>query len=80
VVVGIHEKPFEFNPTSVLLQEVGIFGSIVYEQRDYDEVSANMVDGAYDTTGWVDHIGLDQLLTGFEELRAGRRMKILVDL
>jgi (R,R)-butanediol dehydrogenase / meso-butanediol dehydrogenase / diacetyl reductase len=47
---------------------------------DYDEVIATMVDGAYDTSGWVDHIELDQMLTRFQELRAGRRMKILVDL
>jgi hypothetical protein len=39
-----------------------------------------MVDVAYDTSGCVDHIELDQMLTGFEEARAGRRMKILVDL
>jgi (R,R)-butanediol dehydrogenase / meso-butanediol dehydrogenase / diacetyl reductase len=80
VVVGIHEKPFDFNPTSLLLQEVHVIGSIVYTPQDYDEVIANMVDGSYDTKGWVDHVPLDDLLTGYDDLRAGRRMKILVDL
>ena len=59
VVVGIHEKPFDFNPTSLLLQEVDVIGSIVYSPQDYDEVIANMVDGRYDTKGWVDHVPLD---------------------
>lgn len=80
VVVGIHEQPFGFNPTSLLLQEVDILGSIVYTPEDYDAVIADMAAGLYDTKGWVDHIPLDDLLTGFDELRAGRRMKIHVDL
>ncbi len=80
VVVGIHEKPFDFNPTSLLLQEVDVIGSIVYSPQDYDEVIANMVGGRYDITGWVDHVPLDALLDGFDDLRAGRKMKILVDL
>jgi (R,R)-butanediol dehydrogenase / meso-butanediol dehydrogenase / diacetyl reductase len=80
VVVGIHEKPFDFNPTSLLLHEVAIMGSLIYSPQDYDEVIANMVDGRYDTNGWVDHIPLDDLLDGFDDLRAGRKMKILVDL
>lgn len=80
VVVGIHEQPFAFNPTSLILQEVSIVGAIVYSAADYDAVIADMVAGHYDTTGWVDHIALDQLLDGYEELRAGRRMKVLVEL
>lgn len=80
VVVGIHEKPFDFNPTTLILQEVNVIGSIVYSPQDYDEVIANMADGRYDTKGWVDHIPLDTLLDGFDDLRAGRKMKILVDL
>ena len=80
VIVGIHEKPFDFNPTTLILQEVAIIGSIVYSPQDYDDVIANMAGGRYDTKGWVDHIPLDNLLDGFDDLRAGRKMKILVDL
>lgn len=80
VVVGIHEKPFDFNPTSLLLQEVSVIGSLVYSADDYDATIANMAAGHYDTTGWVDHITLDGLLDGFDDLRAGRKMKIHVDL
>ena len=80
VVVGIHEKPFDFNPTSLLLQEVSIVGSLIYSSDDYDATITNMAAGHYETTGWVEHIPLDDLLGGFDDLRAGRKMKIHVDL
>lgn len=80
VVVGIHEQPFAFNPTSLLLQEVEVVGSIVYDDADYAAVIAHMDEGIYDTTGWVEHMTLDRLEEAFEELRAGRKMKILIDL
>lgn len=39
-----------------------------------------MARGHYNTTGWVETIPLEDVLTeGFEQLRAGRKMKILID-
>jgi (R,R)-butanediol dehydrogenase/meso-butanediol dehydrogenase/diacetyl reductase len=47
-------------------------------------VFARVIDlidnGAYPTAGWVDHIGLDGVTNVLPDLRAGRHMKILVDL
>lgn len=80
LVVGIHEKPFDFNPTSLLLQKVAVVGSLIYTAADYEAVVANMANGVYDTAGWVHHSTLDELTDSYDELRAGRRMKILVDL
>ena len=80
LVVGIHERPFDFNPTSLLLQEVAVVGSLIYTAADYEAVIANMAKGVYDTAGWVHHATLDELTSSYDELRAGRRMKILVDL
>ena len=80
VVVGIHERPFDFNPTSLLTQEASVVGSLVYSDDDYDTTIANMAAGHYETKGWVEHIPLDDLLTGFDDLRAGRKMKVHVDL
>jgi (R,R)-butanediol dehydrogenase/meso-butanediol dehydrogenase/diacetyl reductase len=80
VVVGVHEKPFDFNPTSLLLQEIDMIGSIVYDDADFDAVIDNMTQGRYETAGWVEHAPLSGLLEAFEELRAGRKMKILIDL
>jgi (R,R)-butanediol dehydrogenase / meso-butanediol dehydrogenase / diacetyl reductase len=63
----------------VLLQEVAVIGSLIYTAADYDAVIADMAAGVYETTGWVDHTELDDLVNSYDELRAGRRMKILVD-
>jgi len=39
-----------------------------------------MARGHFDTTGWVDTIPLSGVVDqGFEELGAGRKMKLLVD-
>jgi (R,R)-butanediol dehydrogenase/meso-butanediol dehydrogenase/diacetyl reductase len=37
-----------------------------------------MADGRYDTTGWVDEIGVDDLVATFGQLRGGSGMKVLV--
>lgn len=80
VVVGIHEKAMELNPTSLLLGETSIVGSIVYLDEDYTAVIQAMADGHYATGGWVSHNTLDGLLDAYTDLRAGRQMKILIDL
>ena len=39
-----------------------------------------MARGHYDTTGWVETIPLTGVIDqGFAELRAGRKMKLLID-
>lgn len=79
VVVALHEKAVEFNPTSLVLGEKEVVGALAYQPEDFDEVIAAMADGKYDTTGWVDVIGLDGVEQAFHALRAGRGMKILVE-
>jgi (R,R)-butanediol dehydrogenase/meso-butanediol dehydrogenase/diacetyl reductase len=80
VVVALHEKPTEFNPTSLVLQETALIGSLIYTADDYDRVIAAMAAGSYAIDGWVEHAGLDDLPEVFESLRAGQRMKVLIDL
>lgn len=80
MVVGIHEKAMEFNPTSLLLGETSVVGSIVYSDDDYTQVIQAMADGHYATAGWVAHNTLDGLLDAYKDLRASRQMKILIDL
>lgn len=63
-----------------LLQEVEVIGSIVYDDDDHRAVIQNMADGRYDTTGWVEHAPLSELHGVYDELRAGRKMKVLMDL
>jgi (R,R)-butanediol dehydrogenase / meso-butanediol dehydrogenase / diacetyl reductase len=79
VVVGIHERPIEFLPTVLLLQETEILGSLIYTDDDFAAVIAAMEAGHYTTDGWVEHASLDALVDVFGELRAGRRTKVLID-
>lgn len=78
VVVALHERGFEFNPTLLVMAETEIAGTLGYTQADFDAVIAAMADGAYDTTGWVATVGLDAVVDTLGELRAGRGMKVLV--
>ncbi|MFC5061864.1 2,3-butanediol dehydrogenase [Actinomycetospora atypica] len=80
VVVGIHEQAMELNPTALLLGEAQIVASLVYTDDDYREVIASMSRGEITGEGWVDHAPLDDLLTVYDELRRGARMKVLIDL
>ncbi len=80
VVVAIFEEPVPFNP-GVLLRGAEIVGSLGYAPGVFGQVIDAMAAGRYPTDGWVDHIALDDLVEdGLEALRAGRRMKVLVDL
>jgi (R,R)-butanediol dehydrogenase/meso-butanediol dehydrogenase/diacetyl reductase len=80
VVIAIYEEPAAFNP-GVLLRGAEMVGSLGYAPGVFGRVIDAMAAGAYPTDGWVDHIALDDLVTdGLEALRAGRRMKVLVDL
>lgn len=80
VVVGIHERAMEFNPTALLMQETEIVGSLIYTDDDYTAVIDAMRGGLYSTHDWVSHASLDELPEVLNELRAGRRMKVLIDL
>jgi (R,R)-butanediol dehydrogenase / meso-butanediol dehydrogenase / diacetyl reductase len=80
LVVGIHERPMELNPTVLLLGEAQIVASLVYTDEDYRHVIDSMARGEITGDGWVDHAPLDDLLTVYDELRRGARMKVLIDL
>ena len=81
VVIGIHEQAMELNPTALLLGESQIVASLTYSDDDYRRVIDGMARGEITTAGgWVDHAPLDELLTVYEDLRRGARMKVLIDL
>lgn len=80
VSVAIYEKPLETSLINLVMKESAITGSLCYTSADYRAVLELMRRGHYDTTGWVEHIGMDAVVTeGFEALHAGRKMKVLVD-
>lgn len=80
VCVAIYERPLEVTLLKLVLSESGARGSLCYTATDYRSVIDLMARGHYDTTGWVDHIRMqDVVREGFEALHAGKRMKVLVD-
>jgi (R,R)-butanediol dehydrogenase/meso-butanediol dehydrogenase/diacetyl reductase len=80
VSIAIYDKPISTPLIQLVLRERRIQGTICYTDADYRAVIDLMAGGHYDTSGWVDTIPLTNVLAdGFEELRAGRLMKLLVD-
>lgn len=80
VSVAIYDRPLETPLINLVLKERRIQGTICYTAQDYRAVLALMEAGHYDPTGWVETIPLTGLVEqGFAELRAGRKMKLLVD-
>ena len=80
ISIAIYDKPLSTPLINLVLRERRIQGTICYTGDDYRAVIDLMARGHYDTTGWVDTIPLTGVIEqGFEELRAGRRMKLLVD-
>jgi (R,R)-butanediol dehydrogenase / meso-butanediol dehydrogenase / diacetyl reductase len=78
VVVALHERGFEFDPSVLVFGETSMTGALAYLPRDFDAVIAAMAEGRYDPTGWVDEIGVEDLVDAFGRLRRGDGMKILV--
>ncbi|MGW0037853.1 2,3-butanediol dehydrogenase [Gordonia sp. NPDC003376] len=78
VLLGLHEKPMEFDPTSLLYREVSVIGSSTYTDEDFRAVIAAMETGAYDPEGWVCTRPLDELCDVFAELRTGGPTKVLI--
>ncbi|MCR2825818.1 2,3-butanediol dehydrogenase [Microbacterium sp. zg.Y909] len=78
IVVALHERAMEFNPTQLVMAETGIAGSLAYLPEDFDAVIAAMAAGAYDTTGWVEEVDIDGVVDAFHRLRSGAGAKILV--
>jgi (R,R)-butanediol dehydrogenase/meso-butanediol dehydrogenase/diacetyl reductase len=80
VVVALFEEPVPFNP-GVLLRGAEVVGSLGYAPGVFGRVIDAMASGGYPTTGWVEHIPLADLVAeGLDALRAGTKMKVLVDL
>jgi (R,R)-butanediol dehydrogenase/meso-butanediol dehydrogenase/diacetyl reductase len=80
VVVAVYEDELSWNPTQMMLNEIELRGSMGYEMGVYETVIDLMGQGHYPTTGWVEHIPWSAVVEeGFEPLRRGERMKVMVD-
>jgi (R,R)-butanediol dehydrogenase/meso-butanediol dehydrogenase/diacetyl reductase len=80
VVVAVYEDELSWNPTQMMLNEIELRGSMGYEMGVYETVIDLMDQGHYPTAGWVEHIPWSAVVEeGFEPLRRGERMKVMVD-
>ena len=80
VVVAVYEDELTWNPTQMMLNEIELRGSMGYETGVYEQVIELMEQGHYPTSGWVEHIPWTAVVEeGFEPLRRGERMKVMVD-
>ncbi|MER5672603.1 alcohol dehydrogenase catalytic domain-containing protein [Pseudonocardia alni] len=80
VLLGLHEAPMSFDPTSMLYREVTMSGSSTYTDDDFRAVVDRLADGTYPTGDWTEVRPVDEVLTAFADLRAGTATKILLDL
>ncbi|NHI16300.1 2,3-butanediol dehydrogenase [Microbacterium excoecariae] len=78
VVVALHERPVDFLPTALVMRETEVKGVLGYTQDDFAAVIDAMAAGKYDTTGWVEKVGLDDVVGAIASLRGGSGAKILV--
>ncbi|MCZ4551037.1 2,3-butanediol dehydrogenase [Gordonia rubripertincta] len=80
VSVAIYEKPIETPLISLILGESRIQGSLGYTAPDFEAVINLMAKGHYDMTGWVTTVPIGDVVTeGFDALRDGRKIKVLVE-
>ncbi|WP_262699550.1 MULTISPECIES: 2,3-butanediol dehydrogenase [Streptomyces] len=79
VLVGVHHKPLELAAAPLMMGEIDVRFSMTY-RGDFPLVIEAMAAGAYPLDGWVSTVPIgDAVEKGFEALRNGGAMKILVD-
>jgi (R,R)-butanediol dehydrogenase/meso-butanediol dehydrogenase/diacetyl reductase len=79
VLVGIPHGPLPFDAIQLFLTEITLRASNAYAD-DFQATIDVMAAGGFPIGEWVSTIRLDDLIEdGFEKLRAGEAMKILVD-
>ncbi|MBD0419007.1 2,3-butanediol dehydrogenase [Streptomyces sp. TRM S81-3] len=78
VVPALHEHPAQLQPTQLMMTETEIVGAVGYRPAEFDEVIAAMVDGFYDTTGWVQELPFEGIIDAIHSLRSGVGGKILL--
>jgi (R,R)-butanediol dehydrogenase/meso-butanediol dehydrogenase/diacetyl reductase len=77
VIVAAYESPIEMH-SSLLLGDKSIRSSVVYTREDFAAVIDAMGRGLYRSDGWIDTIEFEGVEGALHDLRAGRRMKVLV--
>lgn len=80
MVIAVYQSALDFHPAQLLGGEYTVTASMTYTDDEFGEVIENMGKGLYSAEGWVEHRSIDALTGAFDDLRAGRAMKLLIDL
>jgi len=79
VIVAAYEEPVAFDPYFLLSTEQSLTAALAYTPEEFDEVLGRMAAGAYPLDGWVQSIGLEDVLRGgIEAVEQQRATKVLV--
>src|SRR6478735_3300102 len=80
VVVAIHPTPREIDLQRVFWRELRILGARVYQRTDFERAVELIADGTIPTDVLITKVvPLTETQAAFEDLEAGRAMKVLVD-
>jgi len=80
VVVAIHPTPREINLQRVFWRELRLLGARVYQRVDFETAIELIADGVIPTELMITRVvPLAETRAAFDDLEAGRAMKILVD-
>ncbi|MDT3445180.1 2,3-butanediol dehydrogenase [Pseudofrankia sp. BMG5.37] len=80
VGIAFSDREVSFPPWVLSRGEIELTGSLGYAPGVFRRVIDLIAGGAYPTAGWVEHVELNDLRAALLDLRAGRRIKVLVDL
>lgn len=80
VVVAIHPQPRPIDLQRVFWRELRLLGARVYQRTDFERAVELLADGSIPTEALITHVvPLDGTAAAFDDLAAGRAMKVLVD-
>jgi len=80
VLLAMSMTQVPFVPFALARSEIELTGSLGYSRETFARVLDLVAAGVFPMTSWVEHMPLNEVHAAFEDLRAGRRMKVLVDL
>ena len=79
VIVAMHERGLDFNPSLLVGGETELIGSLAYLPGDFVAVIAAMAAGHYHAEGWIEVAPIDDVVAAIGRLSQGQAMKILIE-
>ncbi len=80
VLLAMSMAEVGFVPFQLARSEIELTGSLGYSSDTFVRVLELMAAGAFPTAGWVENLAFEDVHTALDDLRAGRRTKVLIDL